>query len=101
MKTILLITVFAAVGFSCNLDAEPLPMGENNEAMMMAYKERNANHVSAINSHWKARRACNIMQATGDNWVTCMVAMSRFYYIERADFLAEQQYNATRHGGRY
>jgi len=102
INSLMIVTVFGVVGLSCNLKANPLPMGENNQEMLIGYQTRNANHVANTNIKWKAKRACTIMKAWGGEWETCNKAMYHFYYLERADVLKEREYDSNQHiGGKY
>jgi len=98
----LILLVFGAVGLSCNLKADPLPMGKNNQEMLIGYQNHNMNHVANTNIKWKAKRACTVMKAWGKEWETCNKAMYHFYYLERADVLKEREHDNNQHvAGRY
>ena len=105
IKTLGLISVFALVGFSATLDAQPLGYNQNSRVeLQTAYEAKNKEVIALEYTEWSARRFC--WSESGADWENCVRGVQTHLLSEVmiywADLKAEAEYDISRQKmGRY
>ena len=105
MKNIAIIAVFAVVGFSGSLEAQPLDYNQNSRVeLQTAYDAKNKEAVALEYTEWTARRFC--WAESGPNWDNCVKGVQTSLLGEVmthwADLKAENKYDISiQQAGKY